>query len=121
MFPGENEMQTILDRGKTNLPFAVTPGLIPMNNPLSWLDFITIVMVKMLAIGVTLGAGYPGGVIFPLLYTGAAMGQALSILTGVPATVSMMTMMASLEAAVTRTPIGTCIIVLQVRSNPKSI
>jgi hypothetical protein len=43
------------------------------------------------------------------------MGQALSILTGVPATISMMTMMASLEAAVTRTPIGTCIIVLQVR------
>jgi H+/Cl- antiporter ClcA len=70
MFPGENEMQSILD-ASTPLPYAVTPGLIPTNKPLSYLDFITIVMVKMLAIGITLGAGYPGGVIFPLLYTGA--------------------------------------------------
>lgn len=88
-----------------------------MHYPLTALDFITIVMVKILAIGVTLGAGYPGGIIFPLFYTGASLGQAMSLLTGgfLPPTVSMMTMMAALESAVTRTPIGSCIIVLQIQ------
>lgn len=117
MFPGENEMQTMLDRGHTNLPYAVAPGLIPMHYPLTGLDYVTIVMVKILAIGVTLGAGYPGGIIFPLFYAGAALGQAASLLTDglLPGTVSMMTMMAAVESAVTRAPIGSCIIVLQIQ------
>jgi len=70
MFPGENELQTILDRGATPLRHAVSPGLLNVKMPFTWLDFLMIVFVKMLAIGVTLGAGYPGGVIFPLFYTG---------------------------------------------------
>jgi len=41
----------------------------------------------------------------------------MSLLTGgfLPETTSVITMMAAMEAAVTRTPIGTCIIVLQIQ------
>lgn len=68
-------------------------------------------LVKSLAISATLHSGFRGGFIFPLLFIGAAVGTALSLLLPtVPAPVVIIATMAAVNVAVTKTPISTCII-----------
>jgi H+/Cl- antiporter ClcA len=70
-----------------------------------------IAAVKMLTIGFTLHFGFRGGFIFPLFFIGAALGLGIStIFPTIPPLVAMLSLMAALNVAVTKTPISTTMI-----------
>lgn len=66
---------------------------------------------KMLAIAVTVQGEWRGGFIIPLFFTGACLGKAIAVLfPGVPPGLAMISVMAALNASVTRTPISTTLL-----------
>jgi H+/Cl- antiporter ClcA len=68
-------------------------------------------LAKMLAIAITVTGGWRGGIIIPLFFTGACLGEALAdISTGVNSAFATICIMAALNATVTRTPISTAIL-----------
>ena len=70
-------------------------------------------LVKMLAVSVTLHSGFRGGFIFPLMFIGAAVGTAASLLVpGAPAAVAIVATMAAVNVAVTKTPISTSVVLV---------
>ncbi len=72
---------------------------------------LLLAVVKSLAVGATLHSGFRGGFIFPLMFIGVAVGSAISLLIpAVPAPVIILSLMAGVNVAVTKTPISTCII-----------
>ncbi len=66
-------------------------------------------VVKMVAVSVTIAGEWRGGLIIPLFFIGACLGKALT-LPGVDPSLAMIATMAALNAAVTRTPISTGIL-----------
>lgn len=95
LFFGEREIETIIETGST---FGVTMLLL-------------IGLAKMLAISCTLHSGFRGDFIFPLFYTGAAVGLAIALgFPQVHPTVGMVCMMAAVNVAITKTPISTTVI-----------
>lgn len=83
-----------------------------INADIAVLGLLALVFAKMTAISFTVTGGWRGGFIIPLFFTGTCIGKALAILGlgGSPA-LAMICTMASLNAAVTRTPISTTILV----------
>ena len=73
---------------------------------------LSLAVVKMLAISVTVTGGWRGGIIIPLFFTGACIGKAVAFtnpsLQPVLATICIM---AALNAAVTRTPVSTSLLI----------
>jgi H+/Cl- antiporter ClcA len=70
-----------------------------------------IALLKMISVGVTLHSGFRGGFIFPLFFIGAIIGLAISmVFPSLPAPVVMLSMMAAVNVAVTKTPISTAVI-----------
>lgn len=68
-------------------------------------------LAKMLAIAITVNGGWRGGIIIPLFFIGACVGEALAdISTGVNSAFASICIMAALNATVTRTPISTTIL-----------
>lgn len=68
-------------------------------------------VAKMLAISITVTGGWRGGIIIPLFFTGACVGKALvSAAPALDSVLAMICIMAALNAAVTRTPISTAIL-----------
>lgn len=68
-------------------------------------------LAKMLAIAITVTGGWRGGIIIPLFFTGACLGEALAdISTGVNSAFATICIMAALNATVTRTPVSTNIL-----------
>ncbi len=66
---------------------------------------------KMAAISVTVTGGWRGGFIIPLFFTGACVGKAVAALTpGLNPTLAMICTMAAVNAAVTRTPVSTTLL-----------
>lgn len=66
---------------------------------------------KIAAISVTVTGGWRGGFIIPLFFTGACIGKAVAILIpGLNATLAMICTMSAINAAVTRTPISTALL-----------
>lgn len=66
---------------------------------------------KMAAIGVTVSGGWPGGFIIPLFFIGACLGKAIAVFVpGINPSLSMICVMAAINAAVTRTPISTTLL-----------
>ncbi|MBD2568490.1 chloride channel protein [Anabaena lutea] len=66
---------------------------------------------KMAAISMTVTGGWRGGFIIPLFFTGACIGKAVAILIpGVNPALAMICTMAAINAAVTRTPISTTLL-----------
>lgn len=95
LFFGEREIETIIQTGST---FGITMLLM-------------IGLAKMLAISCTLHSGFRGGFIFPLFYIGAAVGLAIALgFSQVHPTIGMVCMMASVNVAITKTPISTTVI-----------
>ena len=67
--------------------------------------------VKMLAISITVTGGWRGGIIIPLFFTGACIGKAVAFsIPGLEPALAMICTMAALNAAVTRTPISTTLL-----------
>jgi H+/Cl- antiporter ClcA len=69
--------------------------------------------IKILSISVTLHSGFRGGFIFPLMFLGACVAKAV-VLTfpSVPASVAIIAMMASVNVAITKTPISTTVLLV---------
>ncbi|MDZ8260472.1 chloride channel protein [Nostoc sp. ChiQUE01b] len=73
---------------------------------------LTLALGKMAAISITATGGWRGGLIIPLFFTGACIGKAVAVL--IPAldpALAMICTMAAVNAAVTRTPISTTLLV----------
>jgi len=117
LFWGEGSLQHVLDGQATPLT-AVWPGLspsltrralvdpaLPFGTPLAALQ---VGAAKLVAIALACAGGFPGGIIFPLFFAAAALAHGLAAV--VPATlmpVLVMSLMASTQASVTRTPLAT--------------
>jgi len=114
LFWSEGEMQTVLDRGITPLPHIQLLGVVPIGIPYSMWHMLGIGLLKFLAILVSICAGWPGGIIYPLFYAGASIGVFMSLWIPISPSLVIMCMMASVEVAITRTPWGTNIILLLV-------
>lgn len=67
--------------------------------------------VKMLAISITVNGGWRGGIIIPLFFTGACIGKAVAFtIPSLDPVLAMICTMAALNAAVTRTPVSTTLL-----------
>ena len=72
---------------------------------------LTLAVGKMAAISITVTGGWRGGFIIPLFFTGACIGKAVVVLIpGVNPALAMICTMAAVNAAVTRTPISTTLL-----------
>ena len=69
---------------------------------------------KLIGTTVTLSSGWRGGFIIPLFFVGIALGGAWHVLVpGVPAAVLMAGLMAATNVGVTKTPLGTTLVVTE--------
>jgi H+/Cl- antiporter ClcA len=72
---------------------------------------LSLASVKMLAISITVTGGWRGGMIIPLFFTGACIGKAIAAsIPGLHPVLAMICTMAALNAAVTRTPVSTTLL-----------
>ncbi|AUT01300.1 chloride channel protein [Nostoc sp. CENA543] len=72
---------------------------------------LTLALGKMAAISMTVTGGWRGGFIIPLFFTGACIGKAIAIfIPGLNPALAMICTMAAINAAVTRTPISTTLL-----------
>jgi len=72
---------------------------------------LSLATVKMLAISITVTGGWRGGMIIPLFFTGACIGKAVAVsIPGLHPVLAMICTMAALNAAVTRTPVSTTLL-----------
>lgn len=75
------------------------------------LFLLVLALAKMVAIAITVNGEWRGGFIIPLFFTGACIGKAISLLIpGLHPVLTMIAVMAALNAAVTRTPISTTLL-----------
>ncbi|HEY9779888.1 MAG TPA: chloride channel protein, partial [Leptolyngbyaceae cyanobacterium] len=73
---------------------------------------LSLALVKMLAISVTVTGGWRGGIIIPLFFTGACIGKAVAFTNpSLQPVLAMICIMAALNAAVTRTPVSTSLLI----------
>ncbi|MGZ4717777.1 MAG: chloride channel protein [Acidimicrobiales bacterium] len=76
-------------------------------------------LAKLAGTTVTLASGWKGGFIIPLFFMGATLGQLVhAALPGTNETVLMTTMMVALCVGVTKTPLGTTLVVTEMAGLP---
>lgn len=96
LFFGEQQIETQLIEPVTTLTVVTLLG---------------ICLAKMIAISFTIHGGFRGGFIFPLFFTGASLGLAISFcIPAVHPTIAMLCCMAAINVSITKTPISTSII-----------
>ncbi|WP_313929990.1 chloride channel protein [Trichocoleus sp. FACHB-262] len=72
---------------------------------------LALACAKMAAISITVTGGWRGGFIIPIFFTGTCIGKAIALLVpGVNPVLAMICTMAGMNAAVTRTPVSTAIL-----------
>ncbi|MBD2215243.1 chloride channel protein [Nostoc linckia FACHB-104] len=82
-----------------------------VNTNLPAMFLLILALGKMAAISITVTGGWRGGFIIPLFFTGACIGKAVALLIpGVHPALAMICTMAAINAAVTRTPISTTLL-----------
>ncbi|MDZ8226980.1 chloride channel protein [Nostoc sp. ChiVER01] len=90
---GHEELESILN---TNFPAVF---------------LLILALGKIAAISITVTGGWRGGFIIPLFFTGACIGKAVAVLIpGINPSLAMICTMAAINAAVTRTPISTTLL-----------
>jgi H+/Cl- antiporter ClcA len=99
-------------------PYALTFGEFQIDPLLASdptaLAFLGAAVAKLAGTTVTLGSGWRGGFIIPLFFVGAAVGGALhTVFPDVPAAVLMAGLMAATNVGVTKTTIGTTLVVTE--------
>lgn len=70
-------------------------------------------LIKLVASATSVSSGWRGGFIIPLFFMGAALGSAGASVLHVNQAVAMVAMMAAANVGVTKTPLGTCLIVAE--------
>jgi H+/Cl- antiporter ClcA len=76
------------------------------------------VLAKLAGTTVTLAAGWKGGFIIPLFFMGAALGQIAHVVVPADPSVLMACSMVALCVGVTKTPIGTTLVVTEMAGLP---
>lgn len=72
---------------------------------------LLLALAKLCAIAITINGEWRGGLIIPLFFTGACLGKAIALLIpGLNSVLAMVSVMAALNSAVTRTPISTTLL-----------
>jgi len=85
--------------------FVVDPVLAPR-------ALMALALAKMLAVAVTLGSGWRGGIILPCFFIGACLGKALAIVCpGLDPTLAMLCGMAAVNTGVMKVPLATLLVV----------
>ena len=99
---GEAELETILQEG-AQLGAAM---------------LLLLAIAKLFTLSVCLGSGFPGGFVFPLLFSAGSLGYATHLLFPfIPLSVAIVGMMAGMGGAVMRMPF-TVVVLLLTLSNP---
>lgn len=112
MFWGEFEIQTV----GTLSTFDTLPHIWPTSGLLgfeaqSFSTSLLVGLAKLVAISFTVAGGYRGGYIFPLFCSGAALGRSIHFLMPfIPVQLCVLCMAASMNVALTRTPMATTLI-----------
>lgn len=113
LFWAEYEAQTIIDHGATPLPH-VNPrvgifGAYSLENPFV---LFAIGIAKLVAISITVLAGYRGGFIFPFMFAGHTIGTGLSIASGgaLSQGAAALSCACAINVAVTRTVLATPVV-----------
>ena len=74
---------------------------------------LALALTKMIAVSVTLGSGWRGGIIIPCFLVGACLGRAFSLLVpGLDPTLAMVCAMAAVNIAVMKVPLGTVLVLV---------
>lgn len=122
LFWGEGSLQCAIDGQATafaatghGLPAALTAGALvdpslPFAGPGAALQ---VGAAKLAAIVLASAGKFPGGIIFPLFFAAAPCAHAIAAAAGAPASllpVAVMSLMAATQAAVTRTPLASVLI-----------
>jgi H+/Cl- antiporter ClcA len=82
-----------------------------LDNSFPAVFLLSLALAKMAAISLTVTGGWRGGFIIPLFFTGACIGKAIAVLIpGLNPALAMICTMAALNAAVTRTPVSTTLL-----------
>jgi len=72
---------------------------------------VTAAVFKVFALSLCLHGGFRGGVVFPLLFVGSCMGMAAhQVFPAIPVSVALVTTMAAVTVAVTKTPLSLVVI-----------
>ncbi len=72
---------------------------------------LSLALGKMFSIAFTVTGGWRGGFIIPLFFTGACIGKAIAVfIAGINPSLAMICTMAAINAAVTRTPVSTTLL-----------
>ena len=98
---GLSEMLTSAARVNPNLPFASASAAAQVG------------IAKLVAIALACAGKFPGGIIFPLMFAAAPLAHSVSSLLGVSGSLVpliVMSLMGATQAAVTRTPLATALI-----------
>jgi H+/Cl- antiporter ClcA len=105
LFWGEFQIDRVINLGD---------ALLQTHSKLSAVSLLVgLALVKILAISVTLRSGFRGGFIFPLMFVGAAIGTAATLLLPTaPAAAITIATMAAINVGITKTPISTSIILV---------
>ena len=114
LFWGENELQNIVDGGKTPLPHVAVPGILTLTSPSSstyeWYWFLAITAAKIVTISVSLTTGFCGGIIFPLFFVGAAFAHVvIHFFSFASPSLCILALSGAVESAINRTPLSTAI------------
>ena len=82
-----------------------------LSHNFSAIFLLTVAVAKMLSISLTVTGGWRGGFIIPLFFTGACLGKTIAALfPQLNPALAMICIMASLNSAVTRTPVSTTLL-----------
>jgi H+/Cl- antiporter ClcA len=74
---------------------------------------LLLAVVKVMTISVTLRTGFRGGFIFPLMFIGATVGTAATmLLPNAPAAAVIVATMAAINVGITKTPVSTSVILI---------
>jgi H+/Cl- antiporter ClcA len=82
-----------------------------LDHSLPALFLLGLAFAKMATISITVTGGWRGGFIIPIFFTGACIGKAVAaVIPGLNPALAMICTMAALNAAVTRTPVSTTLL-----------
>jgi len=112
LFWAEFEAQSIIDSGTTPLPHVwPAVGALGPYSLSSPTTLIAISIAKLVAIGVTVLAGYRGGFIFPFMFAGHALGMGIaSLVPFISPAGAALSCACAINVAVTRTVLATPIV-----------
>ena len=123
LFWSEEEIQTIGTMDSVaNLPHVFPLISITGFEMRNFVTALTVGIAKLVTISFSVAGGFRGGVIFPLMASGAAFGRAVHVLFPfIPMQVCVLCFAAAVQVPVTRTALSTTIILAYLAGEPQIV